>query len=83
MVVNRTLQFGRLLQGTGMSDETNYRGILYSIRCITGQHWKWEIAPPEGVKGLRREGGEIFGQKSDAMAAVRKAIEDQTGQYFH
>lgn len=61
--------------------DRTHRGIAYSIRHLGEQRWKWEIAPPQCIKGLRLQNGEITGECDDAVAAARNAIEIQTRQF--
>ena len=66
-----------------MSGEKTHRGIYYSIRRMSEQRWKWEIDPPDCIRGLRIESGEVEGRRIDAITAARKAIDMQTQQFTH
>jgi len=50
---------------------------------MSEQRWKWEIDPPQCIKGLYAESGEIEGRRIDAVSAAQKAIEAQTQQFTH
>ena len=67
-----------MLLETLVSGASHYRGILYSVRDNGGGRWKWEINPPNCIKGLCAESGEIEGQLADAVIAAKKAIDRQT-----
>jgi hypothetical protein len=54
-----------------------YRGIAYSIRKLGTNRWAWEISPPEGVRGLKPECGELDGDDRDAVLTARNAIDRQ------
>ena len=60
-----------------MSDELNHSGIFYSVSDLGGGKWKWKIFPPDCVRGLDSEQGEITGGHADAVNAAQKAIERQ------
>lgn len=66
-----------------MSQDRTRRGIFYSVRRMSEQRWKWEIDPPQCIKGLYAESGEIEGRRIDAVSAAQKAIEAQTQQFTH
>lgn len=61
--------------------DNTYRGIAYSIRRLSEQRWKWEIEPPNCIRGLRNQDGEVDGAQTDAIAAAHNAIEIQTRQF--
>jgi hypothetical protein len=54
-----------------------YRGIAYSVRKIGTNRWAWEINPPEGVRGLKRECGELDGDEKEASLMALRAIDRQ------
>jgi len=66
-----------------VSNDKPHRGIFYSIRHLGEQRWKWEIEPPQCIKGLRTENGEVEGGRTDAVAAAQRAIDIQTQQFTH
>ena len=72
-----------LPEGGTINNNATHSGIFYSIRRLSEQRWKWEIEPPECIKGLRRENGEVDGEQTDAVSAACKAIEFQTQQFTH
>ena len=55
----------------------HYRGIRYSVTEPVRGLWKWEIHPPDCVKGWSRASGELQGRREDAIAAARQHIEKQ------
>ena len=55
-----------------------HRGIVYSVIQLPDHQWKWEIDPPQSVKGLHPESGLVDGSESDARLAAKKAIDQQT-----
>lgn len=66
-----------------MSGEKPHRGIFYSVRSLGAQRWQWRVEPPDCIKGLRMECGEVEGPRTDAVAAAQKAIDIQTQQFTH
>lgn len=66
-----------------MNQGKTHRGIAYSIRRMSAQRWRWQIEPPECIKGLYTESGEIEGVRTDAITAAQKAIDAQTQQFTH
>lgn len=54
-----------------------YRGIVYAVQPVNSLGWDWEILPPQGIKGLRREGGRVEGAAMEAYRTARRAIDDQ------
>ena len=52
-------------------------GIRFSVRKVEPCLWAWTIDPPESVKGLTKARGEILGNRTDAEAAAKHAIEVQ------
>jgi hypothetical protein len=61
-----------------MTDTQYHRGIGYCIEQLRVGRWKWEIVPPESVKGLYAENGEVDGGKRHAVMAAYEAIDHQT-----
>lgn len=57
--------------------EDYYRGIRYCVTEPRQGRWKWEIHPPECVKGWAKASGEVDGQRDDAVAAAKRHIERQ------
>jgi len=57
--------------------QSAYRGIAYSIRLIDTGRWAWEIHPPESVRGLKPESGELDGDERDASQMAQSAIDRQ------
>lgn len=66
-----------------MTGEKPHRGISYSVRRMGAQRWQWRIEPPECIRGLYSETGEVEGPRADAVAAAQKAIDIQTQQFAH
>lgn len=66
-----------------MTGEKPHRGIFYSVRRMSAQRWQWRIEPPECIRGLYSETGEVEGPRADAVAAAQKAIDIQTQQFTH
>jgi hypothetical protein len=64
-----------------VSEDSPHMGIFYSVHNLGVQRWKWEIKPPDCIKGLRAESGVVEGHRLDAVVAARKAIEFQTAQF--
>jgi hypothetical protein len=67
-----------------MSDEQDHRGIRYRVHALSlgpARRWKWEVAPPVSVQGLRAESGELEGSREDAVRAAKLAIEAQTRHF--
>jgi hypothetical protein len=50
---------------------------------MSAERWQWRIEPPECIKGLYSESGEIEGPRADAVAAAQRAIDMQTQQFTH
>jgi hypothetical protein len=65
-------------RGQRMSGGSYHRGILYLVRDTGEGRWKWEIQPPDCIRGLRAESGEVEGRQADAVIAAKKAIDSQT-----
>jgi hypothetical protein len=60
-----------------MGDQLNHSGIFYSVSDLGGGRWKWKTFPPDCVRGLDSEQGEVAGVHADAVKAAQKAIERQ------
>ncbi|MEJ1967071.1 MAG: hypothetical protein WDN03_00325 [Rhizomicrobium sp.] len=58
----------------------HHRGVRYSVTEPVRGRWKWEIHPPEAVKGLRPLSGEVDGSRHDAIEAAKRQIEIQNPQ---
>jgi hypothetical protein len=67
--------------GVIVEKDGTHRGIAYRIHWLREARWKWEVEPPACIKGLRSENGQVSGEKTDAIAAARNAIEIQTRQF--
>ncbi len=63
-----------------LGEKLQHRGVVYSIRRLAGQRWRWAVEPPACVVGLKQEQGEVEGSQDEALRAARAAIERQTGQ---
>jgi hypothetical protein len=50
---------------------------------MSAERWQWQIEPPDCIKGLHGESGEIEGPRADAVAAAQRAIDMQTQQFTH
>jgi hypothetical protein len=61
----------------GVSGAFEYRGIQYSAEPAGARRWRWRVSPPDCVRGLRPEAGEIDGACGDAIQAARAAIKNQ------
>lgn len=54
-----------------------YRGIQYSVEPAGDRRWRWRVSPPDCVKGLKSEVGEIDGSRDEAIRAAQSAIKGQ------
>ena len=69
-----------------MSEEQDHRGIRYRVLATSlgkgpARRWKWEVAPPASVQGLKAESGELEGNREDAVRAAKLAIDSQTRHF--
>jgi hypothetical protein len=61
----------------------HYRGIHYAVRQISRETWKWEVRPPNGIKGLRFTEGEVVGSIEDAISAAKREIAIQAPEVIN
>ena len=60
-----------------MDEGPSHHGIAFSVQQAGIGLWKWAIHPPQSVQGLRALSGELAGDRDDAIAAAKRAIEAQ------
>lgn len=63
--------------GADMSGKYEYHGIQYSVTPVGTRRWRWEVAPPLCVLGLKAQAGEIEGERDQAVRAAVAAIKNQ------
>lgn len=60
-----------------MSTINYHRGIGFTVVQVGNCLWRWEIHPPESVKGLQMKSGHIPGLLTDAIDAAKREIDRQ------
>jgi hypothetical protein len=62
-----------------MTDKLPHQGVEITIDRLAECKWRWAVSPPAAVRSLRKQSGEVLGDRADAMRVARRAIEAQTG----
>jgi hypothetical protein len=64
-----------------MEEQFIHRGIACMVSRSQSGGWKWEVNPPNAIKGLMHASGEAP-KKTAAIIAARAAVDKQTSVYM-